>query len=226
MLDENDIMSKVALEFLLYSYFGIKLEELGDKEIVKFAAINKAYGDMARHVLKIDGGNEGFRKKTTGLLMNVEFLEETTDSVIATIKGELEDYRMIVDGEERPITEGILQKWISMTYKYLCIINSIQFMVQDINNPYGKYIEDDRYSVPIDRFVLRAIGKENETSWSKEPKYETLLSMIKESNEFRGKQGIEKYEFENTLWIRESINEFDFRKRWKEYQSEKNSIIK
>ncbi|MFR0968997.1 MAG: hypothetical protein ACLSEV_06845 [Coprococcus sp.] len=54
---------KVAMDFLLYSYFGLSLDDLdGDCEKeIKYAAINKAYGDAARHVLslpKLDSPDE------------------------------------------------------------------------------------------------------------------------------------------------------------------------
>lgn len=55
MSDGRSDYKKVAVDFLLYSYFGLSLDDLdGDCEKeIKYAAINKAYGDAARHVLRL-----------------------------------------------------------------------------------------------------------------------------------------------------------------------------
>lgn len=58
MSDGQPDYKTVAMNFLLYSYFGLSLDDLdnldGDCEKeIKYAAINKAYGDAARHVLRL-----------------------------------------------------------------------------------------------------------------------------------------------------------------------------
>jgi len=115
MSENNKIMSDVAIEFLLFNTFGLSREDLKRDEKIKFAAINKAYSDMAKRVLKIKGGdNSKFRDTVTRYLMKTISPETNCTKILAD--QELEDtiskFQMCVTMERNTIdiTAGLLQK--------------------------------------------------------------------------------------------------------------------
>jgi len=218
MSENNKIMSDVAIEFLLFNTFGLSREDLKRDEKIKFAAINKAYSDMAKRVLKIKGGdNSKFRDTVTRYLMKTISPETNCTKILAD--QELEDtiskFQMCVTMERNTIdiTAGLLQKWINMSYKYLCIIYSMKNILYKSTNPYANYALSESYEMPIDRYILKAAGKKD-ISWSKSSNYEKLKnsvnSLSKNSNDWL-------YKIENDTWINQAIKDSDMQKRWNEY---------
>lgn len=163
--------AKDAINFLLYSYFEITLDTSDVDEVIN-AAIKRAYKDASSHVLSIkesvssDEKNHPKSKGTNiihdgiiGLLDGHEYRDFHQD-ICWELKTELKQYTG--KEEERQFSCGIAQKWVNMTMKYLCIINSIfhQFdnKLFDSYKDYGRRLEEleAELDVPVDSYILES----------------------------------------------------------------------
>ena len=164
-----------AINFLLYSYFEITLESTLD-EIME-AAIRTAYKDASSHVLSIDTEENNYNTKNKA----IEQMRIEIGKLLNNIEGEsyvqwhgdlctyLKNIYKDITCDERCFTYGIAQKWVNMTMKYLCIINSIyKEYVEEYDNEISvlnniEIIENELH-VPVDSFILESaskIGKQN-----------------------------------------------------------------
>lgn len=156
-----------AINFLLYSYFGVTLES--KKEEIINAAINRAYRDASSHVLSIEDSVKN-KYKGNGTTKINDFINEenqksdTYDSKFRKlccnlVKDVFKDCTYKDDNLK--FSYGIAQKWVNMTMKYLCVIKSV-FKV------YGKEAHLDFLDawekdlhIPIDGYILEAaVSKE------------------------------------------------------------------
>ena len=230
MSDGRSDYKKVAVDFLLYSYFGLSLDDLdGDCEKeIKYAAINKAYGDAARHVLRLpelsSPDEKTFREIGTKWLMDNVGVEKDAVTLINEFyeNKEIKAIRDKCDEKnaerkknaesgkkenEYGISQGHIQKWVNMSYKYLCIIYTIKKEFVGGENPYEKFADSDRYHIPVDRYILKeAKFKENKEgyTWSTAKDYRKMEYYVTDSQSFKEKGDKSKYEWENDVWIRQS----------------------
>ncbi len=160
-----------AINFLLFSYFGITLDDNENDDIVLNAAINRAYRDASSHVLSIENEEVKNERKKYAIELIIKKIEKikginTKDNFNAwheelicgsKEKGSEENdglmkiygnctYKKDKNNNERKFTYGIAQKWVNMTMKYLYILNSIFITFKGKDNyfteNYGKYIND------------------------------------------------------------------------------------
>lgn len=167
-----------AINFLLYSYFEITLGK-NDVDNVIEAAIRRAYKDASSHVLSIDEKIKSdedpkkrgieiiapqVRKLLAGELTYCIFHQETCQKL-------KEKYEFISGKEgKREFTYGIAQKWVNMTMKYLCIINSIFSQNKiELFGEYGEKLEEleAELHVPIDSYILESASHKEKTDDNK-----------------------------------------------------------
>lgn len=166
-----------AINFLMYSYFGITLDS--ESEEIKKAAVFRAYQDASSHVLSVSG-----TKTTKENLKNdgLDKIKIFIDSVCLEKADYEEQHRKCCDellgiykgktDERYPFTYGIAQKWINMTMKYLYIILSILGKYKENHEFYRDYFEkliriESEMDVPLDSFLLEYISNS-----SKKKKYQ------------------------------------------------------
>ena len=109
--------------------------------------------------------------------------------------------------KEYGINQGHIQKWVNMSYKYLCIIYTIKKEFIGGENPYEKFVDSDRYHIPVDRYILKESKfKENKEgyTWSTAKDYKKMEDCVTDSQSFKEKGDKSKYEWENDAWIRQS----------------------
>lgn len=218
--------NKNAINFLLYSYFGITLDSSADE--VLCAAIDRAYRDASSHVLSIKDEDTKLKKKDDaaieirGQLQEIEKGSKLYDTWHGTLCESLcQKYEGIEYGENREFTYGIAQKWVNMTMKYLYLLNAVfegnkeDGKKSDFPKTYGwiaaEYSTD--LHAPIDSYILSAAAGEKEVEadileadndrWSKireEKPYQTY------QKELRGKMkpGESVIEWEGPAWIKQA----------------------
>lgn len=214
---------RVALNFLLYSYFGIDIDTFNEKNSdieIKYAAINKAYGDAARHVLHLPEENDYEELRIDGTLWLMENIEDNKGATLVIdnfCKSELirrinnsceEANKKLESGKKKyGISKGHIQKWVNMSYKYLCIIYTTKKeMNKAADNPYEEFVDSDRYHIPIDRYILKEAELDKDYSWSKIEEYTAMEAAVKDSESYRN-NGCKNYEWENESWIKQSKEE-------------------
>ena len=78
---------------------------------------------------------------------------------------------------------------------------------QIIENLYEKFVDSDRYHIPVDRYILKESKfKENKEgyTWSTAKDYKKMEDCVTDSQSFKEKGDKSKYEWENDVWIRQS----------------------
>ena len=167
-----------AINFLLFSYLGITIEN--SKDDIISAAINRAYRDAASHVLSLKDDSKKDTEKgqdlfaEAGNLIKV-FIEEVLtngtqnklnkkdydekhknlcDALISKYKG------CANSGYE--FSYGIAQKWVNMTMKYLGVILTI-FAESKDKNDFVTFHEsfqavESYLHVPIDGYILEYVS--------------------------------------------------------------------
>lgn len=170
-----------AINFLLFSYFAITLDD-GDKEdAIISAAIDRAYRDAFSHVFSLSDEyvkyntrkdvSEEIKNKIKELLNQnpPEYLEWHTKICSNIVKS----YCTVAGKGDRELTYGIAQKWINMSMKYLCVIKSVfaqcnQIVLENLSDE----LENEMH-VPIDGYILESIKRSEDDlqtdiiSWSK-----------------------------------------------------------
>lgn len=171
-MKNEDTKLKNAIDFLLFSYFGITLESKQD-EILP-AVIDRAYRDASSHVLSIvENEKENIKNNAKDLL--IEQLEKLPDengydnwhndlcndliSVYDTESKEI--YKTDKNGKTREFTYGIAQKWVNMSMKYLYLLHSIYSKFADENDyciNIGESVSKiaDTLHVPVDSYIIEA----------------------------------------------------------------------
>lgn len=205
-----------AVNFLLFGYFGITLEN--SKDDIISAAINRAYRDAASHVLSL---KDDFKKDTekgqdlfakAGELIKVfikDVLNNDTqnklnkkeydkkhknlcDTLISKYKG------CTNSGYE--FSYGIAQKWVNMTMKYLGVILTI-FSVFNDKNDFVTFHEsfqavESYLHVPIDGYILDYVSNK---------KYSNVKSINIAKKENKNNLAWSKYEEGNYKTLQNEI---------------------
>lgn len=155
---------KIAIEFLLWSYFGLTEED--KKETIIERCIRLAYSDATNQ------GAYNTRKKES-----IKYSPKFISDCIGNLRGN-SDYdkwheqscKKIVNqfGDEK-FTYGNAQKWLNMTVKYLFIVNSIIEMLDaDASKGFQEFYNEkfknheESFHVPIDSYIIESLWEENE----------------------------------------------------------------
>lgn len=208
-----------AVNFLLFGYFGITLEN--SKDDIISAAINRAYRDAASHVLSLkddfkkdtEKGQDLFAKAgelikvfikdvlnngTQNKLNKKEYDEKhknLCDTLISKYKG------CTNSGYE--FSYGIAQKWVNMTMKYLGVILMI-FSEYNNSHDFVKTYKDSFRAiehflhVPIDGYILEYVSNK---------KYSNVESIEIAKKENNNNLAWSKYEEDDYQKLQISIKE-------------------
>lgn len=176
-----------AINFLLFSYFGITLDD--KKEAIIEAVIKKAYDDatlQGAYNTKITSDDlkdqsrkarkKGIRiiKDNLNKLFYIEF-KEYDDWHIQICKSLLINYnkafkKIIPDEPQMLFSYGNAQKWVNMTIKYLYILNTI-FEMSGKDRLFSKVDDMARnLHVPVDRYIIRAVWSYSDVELPTKPK--------------------------------------------------------
>lgn len=158
-----------ALNFLLYSYFGVTRNCETDE--ILFAAANRAYQDAASHVLSVDDTKKaGLRQKGCEKLVAFAKLlpMENYDEEHNKICGELIKLYNGKTNDGCKFTYGIAQKWVNMTMKYLCVFLALINEGSFFNEFHGK-IPEMCLHIPLDSFMLEYIAQRNDKKFKNSP---------------------------------------------------------
>ena len=178
-----------SIEFLLFSYFGLDLEDAKDFDTALEKSIKKAYEDATNQ----GAYNALFRKSKDDSKKNkyISDLKSKSDNIYPTafdeIKSKIGDllngtiqeyscwrnklcdtivgyYKGIKLNNKSLFTYGNAQKWINMTMKYLYIISGI---LEDNKSQKWKVIDSltNAYHIPIDNYIIESQWS---NSWNKE----------------------------------------------------------
>lgn len=236
---------KNAIDFLLYSYFGVTRDSDWQKRVE--AAIMKAYNDATMqgaynaliskyddklHEASKKAKNEAARHLYVKIneLFNTEnkdfddWHSKLCDSIVSTYCKHL--------GKTEIFTYGNAQKWVNMTIKYICILDLLNDN-HDYQDKIKNYMDD--FHVPVDSYIIDAVKAEpcdkikyglglkcNVPSWSKwdEPdKYEKYQEKIRKEVQQKFKKS--PIEWEGKAWIEQS----EIRKD-KEKKAKRDSFFK
>ena len=182
---------KIAIEFLLWSYFKLAADSSKDKIIEK--CVSRAYSDATNQ-----GAYNAIRDKGTDSGASYhEKLKEHILSLCAT--GDYDKWhkeicremtecyktvKMKSSQDNSAFTYGNAQKWLNMTIKYLFIVNSVMEMLgaaKDFRDFYRSKFKgfEGHFHVPIDSYIIESLwdekAKVEETSkWLSLEKGKTL----------------------------------------------------
>lgn len=164
-----------AVNFLLFGYFGITLEN--SKDDIISAAINRAYRDAASHVLSLKDDSKKDTERGKKLFADAsELIKVFIEEVLTNgAQNEYNEKHHIIcekltskysnsanSGYE--FSYGIAQKWVNMTMKYLGVILTIFSEFNDKNNfiTFHKSFQavESYLHVPIDGYILEYVSKE------------------------------------------------------------------
>lgn len=156
-----------ALNFLLFSYFGITLRSSAE-DIIN-AAISREYRDSSSHVLSVANEADKITLKNAASDRIRSFVENLPDPADYDEKHAklCSDLKKEYDGETKDgyaFTYGVAQKWVNMTMKYLCIILSVlkeHKAGHVFVNEYKEKLTDSEscLHVPLDSFILECIAQ-------------------------------------------------------------------
>lgn len=158
--DIND-NHKIAIEFLLWSYF--KLAANSSKEKIIEKCVSRAYSDATNQ-----GAYNTIKKE--GVKYNPKL-------ILGCINNPISDYdswhkascQSIVENfGDSAFTYGNAQKWLNMTIKYLFIVNSVMEMLgaaEDFRDFYRRKFKDFEgdFHVPIDSYIIESLWDEKAT---------------------------------------------------------------
>lgn len=181
-------MFKTAVEFLLYSYFNLSFDDKDNIDLIIKNVVKKAQADAlsqgAYYTLVTDKeeSDKAIKKAKKYLFdtmkvildnkQKYESFFEFHKSVCFKLVGCFSD----VNEEKILFSYGNAQKWLNMSIKYLCLINSV-FKEFDIDSEfvrcYQSYLSDneDNFDVPVDSFILDYIWNKTEVDAEKIPGY-------------------------------------------------------
>ena len=227
--------SKVALEFLLFSYFGLSRNDLYDEELIRFAAIDKAYSDAARHVLRLFPDNEEYRRIGTIFLMdNIRPDKDASDVIDKFMTQKFvnatndcceEQNQIIEQNNQNANGRSKAHNNISKMSKRMRYSGIKEGHVQKWVNMACKYIIiiysirsllDDTLRNPYNNYIVNEkyhipvdsyIMKESgiKGAWSIQEDYKMLENEVIRSSNYLN--SISKFEWENCAWIKQSQND-------------------
>ena len=171
--DIND-NHKIAIEFLLWSYFKLTTEDSKEEIIEK--CISRAYSDATNQ-----GAYNAIRDKETDsgasyheelkehiLSSAIEGFEEWHKEICREMTECYETVKMKSSQDGSAFTYGNAQKWLNMTIKYLFIVNSVMEMLGTAKvfrdfykNKFEKFEGD--FHVPIDSYIIESLWDKKAT---------------------------------------------------------------
>lgn len=165
-----------AINFLLYTYFGVTLEDNVDDKIK--AAIIRAYGDATKEgaynalftkdtpslgKLKEESNRAG--RKSGVLIFNEikKFFSSKENADYETWHFNLcmklkENYKEVAHNGNCFFTFGNAQKWVNMTVKYICIMDSLKEL-SELHDQIE--VNCENYHVPIDSYIIDRLWETN-----------------------------------------------------------------
>lgn len=207
-----------AVEFLLFSYFGLNFDDKDKPERIIDFAIKKAYKDatmqgaynaLKKNINKDSSDGTSILKKEINLLVQEDYLMDYdswhSDDENGVCKKLVDVYDKVKcpdSNNENAFSYGNAQKWINMTIKYLHMLLELFGKYYPECNFCQKYKKlNDLYSyfhAPVDSYIIESI-------WEDE---EIRLPLIEDNLLKEGKRG--KYCSEKVLaWSKWDKNEYD-----------------
>ncbi len=167
-----------AINFLLFGYFGITLEN--SKDDIISAAINRAYRDAASHVLSLKDDSKKDTENGKKLFADAcDCIEKFIEAVLPNeAQNEIDydnkhstlctDLKILYDNcanSRYEFSYGVAQKWVNMTMKYLGVILTIfseYNNTHDFVNTYKNSFQaiEPSLHIPIDGYILEYVSKE------------------------------------------------------------------
>ncbi len=198
-------LKQPAIDFFLYSYFGIIEEDNEDVMIQKCA--ERAYLDLCRTLeYEEKGSHESFRDAVCGVVQEQVhvLLDSNINNFDEKHKSACKKIQETADKWKEKLYYGQAQKWLNMTMKYMWLLGAWDYKFKPLQSV---------VHIPVDRFIMQAVAelgiklpdKEGGLSsyskakpWSKwgEQDYENFRKQIE------GKIGDSPYEWEGPAWIK------------------------
>lgn len=241
-----------SIRFFLFAYFGIT--ETDTCEQILISLIDRAYQDASSHVLSFirDGDRDNHRNKGLKLIKDKLYdsiphtswekftawhsclCNELVNEYPESSSGK---YQEDANGNLRPFTYGIAQKWVNMTLKYCIILFDLleDGELRDFQKIGAKVTSCRNFlHIPLDSYMLSAIKKDldcnielaKKSAWSKirEAKdynefQEKIRDAIKESKE---RSHLSPFDWEGTEWIK-FARQARYREMVKKYPEEYKS---
>lgn len=186
---EYDTRLKNAIDFLMWSYFNLTLEDEDNIDRILNTCIRKAYSDATQQgaynalipkeagdLKKLSSGAE----KEAGKLLQEEIKrlcrceEAEFDSWHAGVCDKIKEKYAEINSTElgELFSYGNAQKWVNMALKYIYTLNWLyQAFCSDCKfcDQYGEMVElfAEKFHVPIDSFMIEAYGGKGVPAWSK-----------------------------------------------------------
>ena len=208
-----------AVNFLLFSYFGIILEN--SKDDIISAAINRAYRDAASHVLSLKDDSKKDTEKGKKLFADAcDCIEKFINDVLTNgTQNKLNENENEYDEKHQDLSKklkemyskctnsgyefsyGIAQKWVNMTMKYLGVILTIfseYNNTHDFVNTYKNSFQaiEHYLHVPIDGYILEYVSNK---------KYSNVEAIDIDKKENNNNLAWSKYEEENYKTLQNNI---------------------
>lgn len=153
---------KNALNFLMYSYFGVTSDS--EENDMLRAAANRAYQDAASHVLSVCNEDEKDGLRNAGCDTLVTFLRELPvedyDAAHKELCGKLELLYSGRTTEDRGFTYGIAQKWVNMTMKYIFVLSTL-IENKGFSTKYAAQLPEKEMHIPLDSYMLVYIAQKD-----------------------------------------------------------------
>lgn len=161
---------KNALNFLLYSYFGVTSDS-NDDDLLK-AAASRAYQDAASHVLSVRNESEKKGLRNDGCNALVKFLQELpVKDYNAAHKKLCSKLKKLYRGkttEDRGFTYGIAQKWVNMTMKYIFVLSTL-IENEEFSAKYAAQLPEKELHIPLDSYMLEYIAQKDNKRFAGSP---------------------------------------------------------
>lgn len=161
---------ETALNFLLYSYFGVTSES-EENELLR-AAANRAYQDAASHVLSVRNEGEKDELRDAGCGILLKFLQalpvENYDAAHKKLCSELVSQYSGKTTEDRGFTYGIAQKWVNMTMKYIFVLSAL-IEKEEFSRKYTARLPEKEMHIPLDSYMLEYIAQKDNKKYAGSP---------------------------------------------------------
>lgn len=224
-----------AVDFLMWSYFNLTLDDGENTPRILSVCIRNAYLDATQqgaYNTLIDKNDsdlkessqkaeiEAGKKLLTQIQELAESKEVTFDNWHKTTCNNIKGDYAKVNGDCERFSYGNAQKWVNMTLKYIYIL----YWIYQSVSPGCKFCEvcgeivkkyAEELHVPIDSFIIEAFSLKNDKAWSKwsDSEYQS----------FRKVHGEKGLDWESSAWlaIAKKRKEKDLQKLEKRYKTEK-----
>lgn len=176
-MESNQAIIKNAIEFLLFDYFGLTLEDGNNQATIVHKAVELAYNDATNQGAFNALFNDKEIKNGTRKLASVveKSVKELYESGIAfddwhknLCKEICNKYGKICDNNAYPLANsffsyGNAQKWVNMTIKNLYVISGAYLAVgSEDNKSFFESVasRSGEYHIPLDNIILGEIYKQ------------------------------------------------------------------